>query len=453
MSWKIERDPYYGDIFRNSENGLEAVEAAGYFDDSTVEPYDILSSLDDMSTPINFIKNRLDLIGTNKSVILLTTGSFCPIHDGHIEMMEIAKRKMEEKGYVVLGGYFAPDHDEYIFSKVKDKPLKIYQRLKFIIEKIKQKNNQDWLDIDLWPGFFRKEAINFTEIIYRLQLYVKKHIGIEIPVVFVFGSDNYRFMNAFKLKGMGCMVTRPGNVYNSYDWDNNRHFIAEGYSTMSSTKHRSMYDDCTPEMPTKYILRQSDDPREEKILECLMDHLSGKEVQVLKVSDQLKTFDNTWGNKKVISLDSLTKSNFNIGISRLYDYMGYRQLGYTSRPNCKSLTEQIEIIDKNNSYILFDDDIHSGNTMNTTRRILELNCIKIVGIASYINSVNEEIIDVRDFLFDNDNSGLVIQVINGDSKRFPYIYPYVCPYLRSSIPNPFEFSDDIRKINENLTLY
>ena len=93
---------------------------------------------------------------------------------------------------------------------------------------------------------------------------------------------------------------------------------------------------------------------------------------------------------------------------------------------------------------IHDDDIHTGGTMDYVKKLFEKEEIKVAGFISYTRSKeDEEIIDIRDFILDEENGGLVI-----DGKRYIYIYPFVDPFIRSSIyDNPIKFSIDIWKVN------
>ncbi len=115
------------------------------------------------------------------------------------------------------------------------------------------------------------------------------------------------------------------------------------------------------------------------------------------------------------------------------------KLGYVNRPNSESLEVQAEKIDKSKEYYLYDDDIHTGNTMRYVTDFLTSHGIKIVGRFGNIESKeDEEILDARDFL----TEGLVILTENGP-KRFPYVLPFVLPSVRASVLNSKKFSEDL----------
>lgn len=52
--------------------------------------------------------------GKRPPCVLVTTGALNPVHLGHLEMLERAKRTMEENGYEVLAGWISPSHEGYV---------------------------------------------------------------------------------------------------------------------------------------------------------------------------------------------------------------------------------------------------------------------------------------------------------------------------------------------------
>lgn len=171
-----------------------------------------------------------------------------------------------------------------------------------------------------------------------------------------------------------------------------------------------------------------------------------------QLTDQRLSFDNLTKNTNVISLDTELVKNLALGLSRHYDLFGGTMLRYGSRPGTPSLDVQIKSIPAGR-YTLFDDDIHTGRTIRYAKQQLEAASVKISAIVS-LNISNPdvgEILDARDFLFGlHPNGGLVVQLPNGKLTRVPYLYPYVCPYLRASILDPKKFSIEMWKLNADL---
>jgi nicotinic acid mononucleotide adenylyltransferase len=453
---KINEDYYYADLYK--KYGREFLEEAGWFPDTSEIGFLSRVFLHEIVTPVNHLIRDNKLKNANKPCVLINTGSFCPMHAGHIEMMECAKRELEQIGFDVVGGYLSPGHDEYIFSKNKEQAIPINYRIQLINDAIK---DIDWLSVDPWEGIFTDVAINFTEVVRRLELYLKDILGHDVPVFFVCGGDNARFALSFLDKGNCVVVNRPGyeDRFNKYKeqigYHQDRIFFAEGGNSMSSTEVRKTFKWNRPQKK-KLQLRVSNHDLDKEIIELLKPHYSSINLHDMGIQ-RMRFWDDNH-TKNVISLDSLidgpTNSNhsFNLEISRKYDFFGMNKLGYTRRPGSKPFSEQIEVIDKAISYYLFDDDIHTGGTMRFAKKLLEDNGIRVCGIkSSNINNSEDEILDARDFIFGLKNSGLVIQVPggheHGSAVRVPYVYPFVDPTSRCSIDKPLDFSIQVWEMN------
>jgi nicotinic acid mononucleotide adenylyltransferase len=453
---KILEDYFYADLFK--KHGKEFIEEAGWFPDSSEVGFLNRVFLHEVVTPVNHLIRDNKLRNTGKPCVLINTGSFCPIHSGHIEMMECAKRELEQIGFDVVGGYLSPGHDEYIFSKNKEQAIPVNYRIELINQAIE---HIDWLAVDPWEGVFTDTAVNFTEVVRRLELYLKEILGQDIPVFFVCGSDNARFALTFKDKGNCVVVNRPGyeDRHEKYKeiigYHQDRIFFTHGGNSMSSTEIRKTFKWNRPEKK-KLQLRVSNHDLDKEIIELLKPHFSSIKLHDMGIQ-RMKFWDDN-KDSNVISLDSLIdgttngRFSYNLEISRKYDFFGMNKLGYTRRPNTKTLNEQIELIDNSLSYYLFDDDIHTGGTMRYAKKLLEDKNINVCGIkSSCINDGDDEILDARDFIFGLVNSGLVIQVpggdVHGSAVRVPYIYPFVDPTSRCSIDKPLDFSIQVWKMN------
>ncbi|XKL66412.1 hypothetical protein PGB90_009832 [Kerria lacca] len=80
-----------------------------------------------------------------KKVILLMCGSFNPVTNMHLRMMEIARDQLQHYGFIVKAGFFSPVHDKY----PKDTLTSITHRvamLKLALE------TSDWLQVSTWES-------------------------------------------------------------------------------------------------------------------------------------------------------------------------------------------------------------------------------------------------------------------------------------------------------------
>lgn len=457
LNWKIKRDPYYSGLFESF--GEDKILEAGFIYDSDTVDRDVTSSVDILCTPIHKIVCNLDKKNSEHHrgpCVLVSTGSFCPIHEGHALIMGQARATIEKAGYNVVGGFISPSHDEYIRAKTGPEWIPIHYRLRMIQQLLKK---SDWLMIDPWEGVFNKVAINFTDVVIRTEAYLKKHIGIDIPVFFVCGGDNAKFALTFLAHGRCVVVNRPGyedrfEKYKSILQSgliaspnvDERIFWSYGGNALSSTGVRKERP-FVPDEVKNLILRVEEYSELEPVI---IDKLSAKfgSTSQKRLSEQREQFKDI-ESLPIISLDSLIKDTGNkLEISRLYDVFGAELIDYINRPGTPPLAEQVAAIEKK-SYYIFDDDIHTGGTMRFAKGLLREH-VNVKGVFSFsISSADEgEILDCRDFIInDNSNSGLVIQLPNKQQVRAPYIYPYVCPFHRGSIDSPLEFSIDVWRMN------
>jgi nicotinic acid mononucleotide adenylyltransferase len=142
-------------------------------------------------------------------VVLFTTGAFCPIHVGHLELMEAAKRELPRRGCVVLGCLLVPDNDAYVTSKCGAAAMPAASGVEDCEEMVSQ---SDWLAVDRSSAMHAPAPLNFTAIADRISINLAWAVPGHQPirVTYCFGSDNARFSAAFAGRGSGVCLQRPG---------------------------------------------------------------------------------------------------------------------------------------------------------------------------------------------------------------------------------------------------
>ena len=445
---KIQKEPFYNEIYKET-NTFDVIDEGGFFFDSNDQKIDWNKHTNLLCTPINFLSHKSD---TKRNCVIISTGAFSPLHDGHVDMFYEARTKLIDEGWNVMGGYLSPGHDEYIKQKTGSDWIAIHDRLTYAADKLKRAK---YIALDPWEGVFAPGAVNFTTVVHRLHLYLKKHVGEDISIFFVCGADNARFALAFKnyqeSQEFGTVIVkRPGynNKIAKYESLKNV-YVANCDSTLSSTQLRKQGFKL-PTKPKQLYLRMFWNNFEKQIKTELQ-----KEFDIiwpLDINEQNSNWKDAFNHSElnenqILNLDSDSFFGNEFNVSRLYDLYGQTQLGFTHRPESKfTIDQQISNLKIKGDVYLFDDDICSGKTLNHVENLLSEQNINVAGKFSYITSnKNTEVLDSKDFII-NANGGLVVEY-KGKLIRVPYIYPFVCPTTRASVSNPLDFSVRIWKLN------
>ena len=476
LAWKILRDEYYSEVYKKYLN-IDTVIKAGFILDS-LELEDLnYYNLSLLTTPVSKLKDS-----KKNPVVLLTTGGFDPIHDGHIYMMEFAKEALEKEGYDVIGGYLSPSHESYVSTKPYYK-INAYERLDLCQECVK---DSQWLIIDPWESIYVKTYINFTDVIQRLEKYLRKHINPKIQVAYVFGGDNSEFMYCFEDKGIGICVEREGysekfnemkkkfkgknnifisnkSIVSTYSSRNIRKRQGYKYKEQNYSKEDGDYvirnEGMIPLANYKeYVNNEKLENAHKKFLKQLVlllkEAFNNKlEVKTIDMQEQLKRASHVLEGRQTISLDTYYRGTYDIETSRLFDISDIQKkyISLIGRIGHDTIENQIEKIE-DGSYILVDDDSATGKTIREIMSNLpkRINIEQIYLLASMLNEKIFDIVDLRDFIIGVQNGGLVVKLPNGEIARAPYMLPYVCLKTRATISasKEMEISTKLWKMNK-----
>lgn len=482
LAWKILRDEYYSEVYKKYLS-LDTVIKAGFILDN-LELEDMnYYNLNLLTTPVSKIIENIK--EAEKPVVLLTTGGFDPIHDGHLYMMDFAKKVLEEKGYNVVGGYLSPSHESYVSTKPYYK-INAFERLDLCQECVK---DSEWLMIDPWESIYVKTYINFTDIIQRLELYLKQHINSNIQVAYVFGGDNAEFMYCFEDKGIGICVEREGHsekfaemkkkfkgknnffisnksIVSTYSSRNIRKRQGYKYKDQNYSKEDGDYvirnEGMIPLANYKeYVNNEKLENAHKKFLEQLILLLHNAfdnklDIKTINMQEQLKKASDVLDSKQTISLDTYYRGTYDIETSRLFDISDIQKkyISLIGRIGHDTIENQIKKI-KDGSYILVDDDSATGKTIREIMSNLpeRINIEQIYLLASMLNEKIFDIVDLRDFIIGVQNGGLVVKLPNGEVARAPYMLPYVCLKTRATISASKEMEISIRLWEMNKEFY
>lgn len=460
---KILKDKFYKRVFYKYKD-MKMCERAGYFDDGYSEiPFNLNILTSSLSKLDKTIENP---------VVLLSTGGFYPLHDGHIHMMEAAKECLEKNGYSVAGGFFSPCNDSYTCTK-ENFNINKFSRVKHCYEKI---SSYSWLDIDTWECLYLPKTVNFTTVIERFEAYLKKYFNPNVRVAYVFGGDNSEFMYCFEDIGLGVCVNR--NYSNEIFYktrakihSKNCFFIDEDKNTskLSSRQFRRPGNSITNNsidkcylirdeglLPLKHLSSIYGEDRVSKSQELFLAKIKSlfrtyisDNVESINIQDQIDDANKSLKGRKTISLDMFYNGTYNVRFSRLFN------LDYQKK--CMGLIQNNADIKKipSGHYTLVDDDSVSGTTIRLFKELLPDNVI-IDDVFLLMSSIHREVFDVvdlRDFIVGSHGGGLFVRLPNNENVRVPYIRPFVCLNTRVSLPECYEFEASKKIIEFNIEFY
>lgn len=470
MNTSYQTDCYYQTAFEYFNSHQQMI-SAGWIDEvknnngSKVDPL-----LELITTPMG----KLNISKDKKNKILVTTGSFGPFHEGHINMMNQARKKIESEGYHVAGGYVSPSHDTYVRTK-NNMYLDIYDRID-IIEDILEKN--DWLMLDKYEALYTPIPINFTTVIERLKDYLKFHLAIDVDIVYVFGGDNIEFARAFVSHGEFVCVLRdkstlidmsfmPSNE--RFRLINDEHAIVEKDS--SSIRELFIENNLDDDIAPYYLLR--DDSLQSSFFQISRDDVknlsniikkySNKKVLRMDVDEQAtlanRVIDET---DRVVSLDLYYQGNAQLDVCRLFD-ISETQTSPLELVFRTSSEDTFMLEGLGGSVVILDDDKASGKTMEMVKTLLaskDIVATKEVFLNTlFINNQGikhkdiYDIVDVRDFLIGAKYGGLCVRLPDGSKARSPYIAPYVNLKTRAKIETKHHHEFSLEILNWNRKLF
>ena len=133
----------------------------------------------ELETIINNVMDEEAMI-SQKLCVLLSTGSFNPVHKGHISMMTLAKKELEElHGYRCLRAFLSPSHDEYLSQKTKWQKKHFAaggHRINMLSASIQEDNLDSWLGVSPFE-INAKQFINFDRVALDLKHFIETVIS------------------------------------------------------------------------------------------------------------------------------------------------------------------------------------------------------------------------------------------------------------------------------------
>lgn len=439
QAWKILRDPFYSQMYadQHPRTDIQNIVRAGWFDDGLDFGVETLDAFDPsfICTPLNF--DEMDLWSDN--VILVTTGAFSPVHNGHIAMMGKARDLLIRSGLTVACGYMVPGHDSYVGQKyngtAKIPAADRIHMLELATAEI------PWLMVDPWAASYLPCEINFTDVLVRLQNYIEENTNKPTVLVYVYGSDNGDFQLAFK--GKDRLHPKINGMVVDRTLESSTKARSGDHTMLNPHVASYMLGQHTPKTGVYQIRDDYVGPRalREEITKILSQAMEGHRISVLDLQQQINKASVALGDRNAISLDQFMNDLPQLGISRVFRVCDpqVKASHRTVRLGCEAPAVSLSSL-SGGDYVLIDDDISTGGTMEHAMKTIEVYRpdITITEFMS-INQLDEkqddilDVVDLRDFVIGEEDSGLTVMSAT-ILARVPYLQPWVNLHNRASIP-------------------
>lgn len=495
---KLKNDPFYWSMVEHGYN-YKNLQKSGWLNTGySKEDYAFNHQL--FLSPI---ENHLPKDRNKEIFILLNTGSYAPVHDGHFEMMLMAKNKLEKEGHDINALIMSPSHDNYVLTKpVYIEPWHIHQRLFSLKEKIENYNKeyQNIFMIDVWEALYCQFAVNFTDVISHLVNHIKKLGYSNFKIGYVFGSDNQAFIDCFaylaedlKQHFYAICVERNGHEFK------NEHLVSSSnilYANMmlhgdkQSRIIRNNYlndkknfdkEDCIyavrydEELALSQWLIKYPQYKQQLIDSFKIFHhglcLAIKDninlpIISIDAEEQLSYVKEFSKTQKTLNLDIYTNRidyNSSLNLCRYFGIGDYQSqpIEMIIRPEYDTQLSVEEYLSQYSAgdYHFVDDDIFTGKTLSFIKELLkpvdiniskEHSLLDIYFEKNHISSSLYDIVDTRDFLLGAFSGGLTC-LLKENYIRVPYIQPWVNLQKRAKL-DPFKlkkFNTTILQLNKD----
>ena len=156
--------------------------------------------------------NRITASSTRLAV-LLSTGALNPVHNGHVDILERAKRFLEQDNkFCVVGGFLSPSHDLYVYPKCRRLNTLAFassERLKLTQLACQA---SEWIDTASWESQQQGYWPDFPEVLQALQDHLAASPNSSVysfTVFYVCGrdhADKCGLHNGFGVPNQGVVI-------------------------------------------------------------------------------------------------------------------------------------------------------------------------------------------------------------------------------------------------------
>ena len=202
---------------------------------------------------VSFVARDPSLFEHKKLAVLLTTGALNPVHNGHLDILERARRFIEaQHSFKVLGGYISPSHALYVEGKCKWNGQVYFPTKDRVGLTQLACEGSNWIDCATWESSRTGYWPDFPEVLKDLQDFLAERADTkdrDIKVLYVCGLDHAQrcgLSSGFDMPNIGVVILpRSGDAPTESDPDRLIFAATEGNSAveqLSSTEIRKLLE-------------------------------------------------------------------------------------------------------------------------------------------------------------------------------------------------------------------
>lgn len=154
-----------------------------------------------------------------KRAILVSTGSYCPIHKGHLENFDVVAKFLSEKCAIdSIVGYISPSSDSYVSHKLGHESIYYYHRYEMVkLACYEHNSHPNVLHVfpDPWEGL-QPNFVHFPQVRQHFEDVMKQLFPKEnLLVLYIAGADVFNKRKLYKQSNF-IGVFRNGFKANGY---------------------------------------------------------------------------------------------------------------------------------------------------------------------------------------------------------------------------------------------
>jgi nicotinic acid mononucleotide adenylyltransferase len=175
----------------------------------------VMTKILEVSWPLEKLLRNFEVSHPDEDLaVLLSTGSFNPLHWGHIGILECAARLLEASGTTrVIAGFLSPSSDIYLSSKSSRKGLGWFLPSELRVASCGRFTaNHPWIETSGWEAD-QPHFVDFPSVASHLKRVVEGRLQRSINVYYVCGADLYRRAGLVRglPNGIGVVVVAREN--------------------------------------------------------------------------------------------------------------------------------------------------------------------------------------------------------------------------------------------------